>query len=250
VKPAFRTPFAALIVGSVLTAAACGPTLAGQMSPGPETPATVIFDPVPSQPPTERTVSDALAEIAIKGRAPKTGYDRDEFGPAWADVDHNGCDTRNDILARDLHDEVVRADRCTVATGVLEDPYTGERIEFTRGPDSADVQIDHLVPLSDAWQKGAQSWDEAKREAFANDPMNLQATDGPTNGAKGDGDAATWLPPNRSIWCAYVALQTEVKWRYGLWMTQAEHDRIAEILGGCEPQPLGKAIGGMSPVQG
>lgn len=176
-----------------------------------------------------------LPEIPIKGRAPKTGYDREKFGQRWADVDRNGCDQRNDVLTRDLTDRTYRsAASCAVATGVLDDPYTGRSITFTRGQDtSTAVQIDHVVSLSNAWQTGASSWDEQQREAFANDAENLLAVDGPTNLAKSDGDAATWLPPHRDSWCSYTARQTVIKDQYGLWMTPPEHDRITEILTQC-----------------
>jgi hypothetical protein len=176
-----------------------------------------------------------LETLAIKGRAPKTGYDRDQFGTAWADVDRNGCDTRNDILKLQLYDIVfANSVPCKVASGVLDDPYTASTIRFVRGQaTSSAVQIDHVVALSDAWQKGAQQLSPEQRMAFANDPLNLQATDGPTNQQKGDGDAATWLPPNKAFRCTYVATQISVKATYGLWVTQAEHDAMASVLGSC-----------------
>nr|WP_241188400.1 DUF1524 domain-containing protein [Kocuria palustris] len=175
-----------------------------------------------------------LETLDIKGRAPKTGYGRDLFGPTWHDVDGNGCSTRNDILARDLTG-IEREDGCSVSSGLLQDPYTDTAIDFTAGMDtSAEVQIDHVVALSDAWQKGAQQLSEQQRLVFANDPLNLLAVDGPTNQSKGDGDAATWLPPNRSYWCPYVARQVDVKAKYDLWVTQPEHDRMAEVLRDCE----------------
>ncbi|WP_455834079.1 HNH endonuclease family protein [Pseudarthrobacter siccitolerans] len=185
------------------------------------------------------TAADALEQlesISVKGRAPKIGYSRDEFGPAWADTDRNGCDTRNDILARDLTDETFKpgTNNCVVFTGNLADKYTGTTITFTRGQDtSSDVQIDHIVALSDAWQKGAQQLNADQRKELANDPLNLMAADGPTNGAKGDKDAATWLPPNKAFRCEYVARQTAVKAKYRLWVTKAEHDAIAMILQAC-----------------
>jgi hypothetical protein len=176
-----------------------------------------------------------LAALAVKGRAPKTGYDRDEFGPAWADVDRNGCDTRNDVLARDLTDVTYEPGThdCVVLTGTLDDPYTDTVIDFVRGPESARVQIDHVIALSDAWQKGAQQWDADKRREFANDPANLLAVDGPANGQKGDGDAATWLPPSTGYRCAYVVRQVRVKAAYGLWVTQAERDAMSRQLDRC-----------------
>jgi hypothetical protein len=183
----------------------------------------------------------ALATLAVKGRAPKTGYSRDQFGAAWTDTDHNGCDQRNDVLARDLTGETFKQGThdCVVLTGKLADPYTGKAIAFKRGQDTSDdVQIDHVVALSDAWQTGAQQLDAATRTLLGNDPLNLMATDGPTNQSKGDSDAASWLPPNRPFWCTYVARQVSVKAKYGLWVTPAEHDAMAGVLGGCSGQAL------------
>jgi hypothetical protein len=177
-----------------------------------------------------------LDKLDVKGRAPRTGFDRDEFGPAWSDVDHNGCDTRNDILKRDMTDEKFKVGThdCIILSGVLDDPYGGKTIHFTRGQDtSTAVQIDHLVALSDAWQKGAQKWDATKRKEFANDPLNLMAVDGPLNNQKSDGDAATWLPPRKSYRCTYVAKQIDVKTKYGVWITTGEKDAMTTVLSSC-----------------
>jgi hypothetical protein len=184
---------------------------------------------------------EALASVEVHGRAARTGYDRDRFGSGWVDTDRNGCDTRNDVLARDLTGETFQPGTrgCIVLTGTLADPYSGRTIEFRRGEGTSEaVQIDHVVALSDAWQKGAQRWSTARRTAFANDPLNLLAVDGPLNQGKGDGDAATWLPPNRSYRCAYVARQVAVKLTYGLWMTGAERDAASAVLTTCPAQPL------------
>lgn len=178
----------------------------------------------------------ALKTLAVKGRAPRTGFDRDKFGSAWSDVDHNGCDTRNDILKRDLRQETFKPGThdCVVLTGVLDDPYSGKTIKFKRGQDtSSDVQIDHLIPLSDAWQKGAQQWTPDKRKQMANDPLNLLAVDGPLNSQKSDSDAATWLPPRKAYRCAYIARQIEVKAKYEVWVTAAEKTAMEGILDGC-----------------
>lgn len=193
-----------------------------------------------------------LNTLAVKGRAPKTGYSRDQFGAAWADVDHNGCDTRNDILNRDLTDKTYKANThdCVVASGVLQDPYTGTRIDFVRGQDtSTAVQIDHVVALSDAWQKGAQQLTEDERRNLANDPYNLLAVDGPSNQRKSDGDAATWLPANTRFRCEYVARQIGVKQKYRLWVTQAEHDAMANVLATCPAQTIPADGGVITPVQ-
>jgi hypothetical protein len=177
---------------------------------------------------------DVLADIPIKGRAPKTGYDREgHFGTAWLDVDRNGCDTRNDILARDLESEVLEGP-CKVISGTLNDTYTGATIEFVRGnKTSMAVQIDHRVALMNAWETGAQQMTQDARVALANDPINLVAVDGPSNSQKGAGDAATWLPPVKAIRCDYVTKQILVKAKYGLWVTQAEHDIMVRELGTC-----------------
>lgn len=187
----------------------------------------------------------ALAEldrIDIKGRSPKTGYKRSQFGDGWAVV--GSCDVRNLILQRDLTDKQMDPLGCKVLEGNLNDPYTGRLIDFQRGEQSSQVvQIDHVVALSDAWQKGAQFSSSEDRELLANDPLNLLAVDGSTNMKKGDGDAATWLPPNKSYRCRYVARQIAVKRKYNLWVTQAEHDAIRRVLGVCPDQrlPLEKA---------
>jgi hypothetical protein len=175
----------------------------------------------------------AIETLAVKGRAPKTGYSRSAFGPAWADVDRNGCDTRNDILKRDLTQITFRARSkdCVVESGVLADPFSGEKINFQRGEkSSALVQIDHVVALSNAWQTGIFKADLATRKSFANDPLNLLAVKGSLNSQKGDGDAATWLPPNKSFRCEYVSRQVEIKVKYSLWLTKAEKDAILRIL--------------------
>jgi Protein of unknown function (DUF1524)/Excalibur calcium-binding domain len=144
------------------------------------------------------------------------------------------------VLARDLTGERFRSGSdCVVVSGTLEDPYSGRTIEFRRGEETSDdVQIDHVVALSDAWQKGAQGWDADRRTTFANDPLNLLAVDGPLNMQKGDGDAATWLPPNTAYRCAYVARQVAVKTGYGLWATRAERNATATVLAGCPAEPL------------
>jgi len=179
---------------------------------------------------------DALKLITIKGRAPKTDYTREQFGNGWATV--KGCDTRNIILNRDLQNVIVN-EKCEVVSGILDDPYSGKIIDFNRGDTtSGDVQIDHVVALSDAWQKGAQLLSKEQRVALANDPLELLAVDGPTNIQKSDGDAATWLPPNKAFRCEYVARQIAVKQKYSLWMTQAEYDSISKILNKCSSQKM------------
>ena len=184
------------------------------------------------------TALEQLDQLAIEARAPRDGYDRTaQFGRAWIDVDRNGCDTRNDILARDLDDTVVDS-RCRVLSGVLVEPFTGDTIFFERGETtSALVQVDHVVSLSNAWQTGAQLLNERERVEFANDPLNLIAVSGRLNQQKGDSDAASWLPPRRDWWCEYVARQVGVKAHYSLWVTTAEHAQMRRVLVTCPDYP-------------
>jgi hypothetical protein len=182
-----------------------------------------------------------LETLPVKGRAPKTGYSRDQFGQAWADVDRNGCDTRNDMLKRDLTVIVYKAGtrNCVVFSGTLLDRYSGESIDFVRGNvTSMAVQIDHVVALSNAWQTGAFKLTVEQRTALANDPLNLFAVKGSLNLQKSDGDAATWLPPLKSFRCAYVAQQIAVKAKYSLWVVPPEKAAMVAILAKCPTQKL------------
>lgn len=190
---------------------------------------------------SEVTASSVLLTLPVKGRAPKTGYTRAQFGQAWADVDRNGCDTRNDILKRDLTEIVykVKTRNCVVASGILLDRYSGETINFVRGnATSMEVQIDHVIALSNAWQTGAFKLTVLQRTALANDPMNLFAVKGRLNLQKSDGDAATWLPPLKSFRCAYIAQQIAVKAKYSLWVTAPEKEAMLRILATCPKQLL------------
>ena len=233
------------------SAAAPTTTTRTSQSPSPTRAAGDATSPAASsspQDPTEHaaagTALAALGDLPVKGRAPKTDYSRDQFGPRWADTDHNGCDTRNDILRRDLTGIAVKPGThgCNVSSGTLESPYTGETIDFVAGQaTSSHVQIDHVVALSDAWQKDAQQLDAARRTELANDPLNLLAVDGPSNNTKSDADAATWLPPRTDERCEYVATQIAVKQRYELWVTDAEKNAMVRVLDTCPEQPLPEA---------
>lgn len=182
------------------------------------------------------TAMAAALELTVKGRAPKTGYTREQFGSGWVDIDRNGCDTRNDELNLRLTNKTMSGS-CKVLSGDLQDPYTGTAIHFEHGG-ASEVDIDHMVALSDAWQKGAASWVFAQRVAFANDPLNLEPVDASANRQKGDGDTATWLPSNKSYRCTYVARQVAVKTKYGVWVTQAELDAMVRVLDTCPNQAL------------
>ncbi len=192
---------------------------------------------------------DVLARLPVKGRAPKTGYDRARFGQAWLDADRNGCDTRNDLLGERLTDLVLRPGPrdCVVESGTLVDAYTATTIAFVRG-DGTLVDIDHVVALADAWVTGASSWDIRKRAAMANDPLNLEPVDASANRQKGASNAASWLPPNKSYRCTYVARQVAVKAKYGLWMTEPERAALAKVLTICPDQRLPKDSGAPTSV--
>ncbi|MFQ4149615.1 HNH endonuclease family protein [Arthrobacter sp. LAPM80] len=179
-----------------------------------------------------------LETLAVKGRAPRSDYQRSAFGEAWLDADANGCDTRNDILRRDLQDVTfVDSSPCLVASGRLDEPYTGREVRFRRGKDSSGtVQIDHVVALGNAWQTGAGALTPMQRQSLANDPLNLLAVDGPANQEKSDADAATWLPPSKKFRCHYVARQISVKAAYHLWVTPAEKAAMKRVLGPCPKQ--------------
>lgn len=204
-------------------------------------------DPSPSASPTASssagqqagrgTALAALGLLAVKGRAPMTGYDRDRFGPAWLDADRNGCDTRNDVLREHLSTTTVESNGCVVATGTYDDPYTGTVIDYRQG-DGFLIDIDHVVSLGNAWATGAFGWDVKRRAALANDPLNLLPADAGANRQKGDGDAATWLPANKSFRCRYVARQVAVKSKYDLWVTAPEEVAARRVLDSCPGQPL------------
>ena len=178
-----------------------------------------------------------IETLAVKGRAAKTGYDRSSFSH-WRDPDRNGCDARNDILRRDLTNLVVKTDSngCKVLGGVLADPYSGKNIDFVFG--ASLVDIDHVVALSNAWQTGAFQFTSEIRLQFANDPLNLLAVSASLNRQKGDGDAATWLPPTKSYRCQYVARQIAVKKKYGLWLTKPEKVAMSTLLAKCPKEEI------------
>jgi len=199
----------------------------------------------PAEPPAPHTSPDyddaraRLAALPVKGWDRQTDFSRYRFGEPWSDdvnveFGHNGCNTRDDILRRDLTQLVVRPGTCYAQSGVLIDPYTGESIAFVRGPDSSEaIQIDHVVSLSDAWYKGARDWDEQRRRDFANDPRNLLAVGAKANFDKAFRDANAWLPPNPAFRCEFVARQIAVKAAYRLWLSANEKRAMAAVLDHC-----------------
>jgi hypothetical protein len=196
----------------------------------------------PSQPPGTATYDTARAQLAalpVKGWDRHTDFSRYRFGEPWSDdvnveFGHNGCNTRDDILRRDLTQLVVRPGTCYAQSGVLIDPYTGASIPFVRGPATSEaVQIDHVVSLSDAWYKGARDWDDQRRRDFANDPRNLLAVGAKANFDKAFRDANAWLPPDATFRCQFVARQVDVKTAYELWVSANEKRAMATVLDRC-----------------
>ena len=199
----------------------------------------------PAEPPAPHTSPDyddaraQLAALPVKGWDRQTDFSRYRFGEPWSDdvnveFGHNGCNTRDDILRRDLTQLVVRPGTCYAQSGVLIDRYTGESIAFVRGPDSSEaIQIDHVISLSDAWYKGARDWDEQRRRDFANDPRNLLAVGAKANFDKAFRDANAWLPPNPAFRCEFVARQIAVKAAYRLWVSANEKRAMAAVLDHC-----------------
>ena len=232
-----RRAVTVFVVGSIILALLAGaiPPLVEESLPTPASPGSQSRQQDVNEPGAKpESALASLEELPVKGRAPKTGYAREQFGGGWAMV--QGCSTRNIILHRDLQNVKVD-EKCAVVSGVLDDPYTGEVIHFTKEK-SSDVQIDHVIALSDAWQKGAQQLSREERKKLANDPLELLAVSGPENQAKGDGDAATWLPKNKAFRCEYIARQVAIKIKYTLWVTRAEKDTMHSVLQTCPEQAL------------
>lgn len=184
--------------------------------------------------------ADVLSELKVDDQPDRSGYDRDLFGYRQTDDDGDGCDVREDVLARDLKDVTYKyPGSCKVATGTLDDPYTGQTINFVRGPQtSAAVQIDHVVALENAWQSGARDWTTSERYRFGNDMANLLAVDGPANQDKGSASAAYWLPTNGAYRCEYVARQIGIKDKYDLTVTTSERDAMRAVLRSCPAQEI------------
>ena len=202
----------AMVTGLMLALAAMTPGIPAQAAPG------------------DRAI-DVLNTLAVKGKGPKTGYSREAFGPAWFDVDGNNCNTRDDILRRDLQ-ERQQEGSCRVIAGILlPDPFTGAPIRYVRGRSLID--IDHVVALGQAWESGAARWSFPQRVRFANDPLNLLAVSASANRQKGDSEAAAWLPANRGFRCAYIARQIAVKEKYALSVTPAEKSAMERVLASC-----------------
>ncbi len=194
-------------------------------------PAPQVTDPVNT---TESTAVQIAQTLMERGRAASTGYSRDQFGSAWKDVDHNGCDTRNDILQRDFTTVVLASGNCKVIGGTWTDPYSNESYTFLEQPSGA--QIDHVVALKNAWEMGADMWSADKREQYANDPLNLVVTIASLNQKKSDSNAASWLPPYKPGRCNFIARQVAVKIKYQLYVTASEKVAMLKVLSTSECQ--------------
>lgn len=192
--------------------------------------------------------AEALGDLPVKGRAPMTGYSLDQFGPAWSDNSdpalthpwgHNGCGTATTLGSRPRRGEAEIRQPMSNSLRRVTRPYTGRTIQWRRGRNtSAVVQIDHVVALGNAWVTGAQQLPMDRRQALANDPLNLLAVEGQANQNKGAGDAATWLPPHKSYRCDYVSRQIAVKRKYHLWVTSAERNAMIRVLSTCPNHAL------------
>ncbi|WP_431972254.1 HNH endonuclease family protein [Nocardia sp. bgisy134] len=220
---------------AALLLAGCGGWSAGQVAPAPGSPSRAQLE-------------QLLAEVrVIAERTRPGGYERGcgngqgcVFGPSWTDDyegpgGHDGCDTRNNVLAAQLTDVRFREGTrdCVVVSGTLDDPYTGDRRAF-RKADAGDAQIDHVYPLAAAWDMGASTWPPQRRVLFANDvETNLLATSARVNQAKGDGTPSEWLPPSRADHCFYAGRYLTVAVRYDLPVTEADNATLHDIARTC-----------------
>lgn len=188
--------------------------------------------------PNDNTLAiNALSRLDIKPTLSGDDYERKQFGSTWADW--RDCNVRQKILNRDIINIKVDKNGCTVISGILNDPYTGQEIKLnSKSAASKKVQIDHVVALSNAWQTGAKNWNSDKRKQLANDDLELIAVSSQANQEKSDSDASSWLPSNRNFRCRYIARQIAVKLKYQLWITAQEHSTMAKILSGCPDEPL------------
>ncbi|HWJ80610.1 MAG TPA: HNH endonuclease family protein [Nocardioides sp.] len=202
-------------------------------------PSTTQPTPTPT-PELPANAAHLLAQLRVEPRTEPTDYDRDAFGSDWIDTDDNGCNQRDEVLLRDAvpgTTTVAQQGGCDhdVLAGQWHDPYTGRTLTFTdlKDPSQAQgIQIDHVVPLAEAWVSGADAWTEDQRKTFANDLAELIAVDGPTNASKGDGDPAAWRP-RKGYQCTYARRWIRVKWRYDLAVDTSEVNALREMLGYC-----------------
>lgn len=212
----------------------------------PATPSEAPVAPSEPAPAASGTALEALETLTVAPFSSNGKYERALFGEPWADIDNNGCETREDILKRDIPNVTIKG-KCDARQGSFNDPYTAKVINFNAGDGKGGgVDIDHIIPLSLGWKTGASEWDATKRLKFANDPLNLMASDSGENRKKGDKDASAYLPPNKAFHCEYVARQVTVRVKYGTWITSAEKNAIYTVLQTCPTQPLTADTWGVS----
>lgn len=206
------------------------------------TPSGETQAPVTNAPTAGGTALAALETLEVKPLDTSSNYDRELFGEPWADIDRNGCDTRNDMLLRDVENTTVEPNECKVLRGTLLDPYSGKTVEFDQSKGGGGgIDIDHVVALSAGFKTGGASFSSEKKLQFANDPLNLISSASGPNRAKGDKDASEWLPANAgnpAFNCIYVARQVAVKAKYTLWVTPAEEGAMRNVLKDCPAEPL------------
>ncbi len=229
---------AALAAGLALTGCSGTPT----ETPPVPAPRVVTASPTIPPPPagTEAGARTQLRMLRVAPRRPPVAYVRGAFGSAWLDTDGNGCNQRDDVLLRDAVPGTVRyarQGRCDhdVLAGTWLDPYTGRPLVLTDLKDvrqAEAIQIDHLVPLAEAWASGASRWDDGRRSQFANDLAELLAVDGPTNASKGDDDPAAWRP-RKVFQCTYAVRWIGTKSRWRLTADRPEKRALRQMLGYC-----------------
>ena len=177
--------------------------------------------------PSEDTARYELYNLDVAPDGSSTGYSRDKF-PHWITIS-GACNTRETVLKRD-GTGVVTDSSCAATSGTWYSPYDGATWHA-----ASDVDIDHVVPLSNAWRTGASSWTTARRQAFANDlsyPQLIAVTDN-VNQSKGDQSPATWKPSRTAYWCTYAKMWIHVKYRYSLTINSTEEDQLYRMLSYC-----------------
>lgn len=238
-----RARITAAIIAAVVMILGGAFLLESRPAPAPA-PSAAVVTPTPAElAPVETAAPGSVAEIAaslpvVDETATIPDYRRDSFGGRWVDLDGNGCDQRQDVLTRDLVE--ISRDRCTVLTGTLHDPYTGETIAFQHdrvaapgSEGSQGVQIDHVVSLSAAHAGGAWHWTPEERETFANTLSNLLAVDGETNQSKSDRGPSEWMPPDAGFACDYAQRYTEIIAAWHLAVLSVDRDALTTTLAGC-----------------
>jgi hypothetical protein len=181
------------------------------------------------------SAEDMLGRLAIAPESNSSTYKRTLF-KHWVDQDKDSCDTREEVLLQESISPAKRSAGCKITSGKWLSQY--EKKTFTK---PTGLDIDHMVPLKEAWESGAHSWTATQRQAFANDlgfKGSLIAVSASTNRSKGDKDPSKWLPANKSFVCTYVVTWIQVKYRWSLTIDADEHSAIVNTLGSCPVSKL------------